>query len=153
MRWTATWGPDDRIYFRSCATWDPQGASNCGIWSAQKDGGGVHQLTDNPNHLPTDVNRERLLFMFNNGGNWDVYSASLKGGAPQNLTNHPDVDVWGTLSPDGRSTAFLSNRGGRWAIWLANGDGSNPREWLPINPDWGEVDPDRIGQERMSWSR
>jgi serine/threonine-protein kinase len=147
------WGPDDRIYFRSCSTWDVQDAGQCGIWSARRDGSEVLQLTHDVNHLPTDVNWERLLFMFNKSGDWDVYAVGLKGGDPQNLTHHPAADVWGTLSPDGRSIAFLSNRSGRWAIWLAGVDGGDPREWLPINPDWGEVDPNRIGQERMSWSK
>lgn len=116
------WGSDDRIYFRSCATWDPQGTSTCGIWSVQMDGGGVRQLTDNPHHLPTDVNRERLLFMFNNQWNWDVYSVGLGGGTPQNLTNHPDTDVWGTLSPGGRSIAFRRTGAGSglsgWPMWV-----------------------------------
>jgi hypothetical protein len=141
------WGPDGRIYFRSCATWAPGQGSSCGVWSAQADGGGALRLTDNPNHLPTDVGRDRLLFMFNDAGNWDVYFVGLEGDSPQNLTNHPARDVWGTLAPDGRSIAFLSDRSGRWAIWLANLDGSNPIEWLPINPDWGTVDPDRLAQE------
>ncbi len=147
------WGPDDRIYFRSCATWDPSGASTCGIWSVRSDGSDVQRLTDNPNHLPTDVNRDRLLFMSSQEGNWEVYSVSLRAGTPQNLTNHPGTEVWGALSPDGRSIAFMSNRSGRWAIWLASVDGRNPQEWLPINTDWGEIDPARIAQERMSWSR
>ncbi|MFQ5613746.1 MAG: FHA domain-containing protein [Anaerolineae bacterium] len=147
------WGPDERLYFRSCATWDPVGASDCGIWSVRQDGGGVRQLTDSPNHLPTAVNNERLLFMFNDGGNWDVYSVGVAGGTPQNLTNHPATDVWGTLSPDGRAIAFLSNRSGRWAIWLAGVDGSSAREWLPLQTDWGEIDPNQLPQERMSWSR
>ncbi len=147
------WGPDNRIYIRSCATWNPQTASSCGLWSVRVDGGGLRHLTENPSHLPTDVNSERLLFMFNSEGNWDVYSIGLEGGTPQNLTQNPATDVWGTLSPDGRSIAFLSNRSGRWAIWLANVDGSNPREWLPISVDWGVVDPSIIGEERMSWSK
>jgi serine/threonine-protein kinase len=147
------WGPDGNVYFRSCATWDPLGASTCGIWSVQEDGSGARQLTDNPNHLPNDVNREQLIFMSSHQGNWELYSVSVRGGVPKNLTKHPGNDAWGTLSPDGRAIAFLSDRSGQWSIWLANVDGSNPQEWLPINADWGEIDPDRMAQERMSWSK
>jgi len=147
------WGPDDRIYFRSCATWDAAGGSQCGVWSCQRDGGDPLRIVDSANHIPTDANSERLLYMSAESGNWEVYSVGLQGGSPQNLTNNPSAtDVWGTLSPDGRSMAFLSNREGGWAVWLADIDGSDAHSWLPINPDWGEIDPDRLAQERMSWS-
>ncbi|MCP4708132.1 MAG: hypothetical protein GY869_05880 [Planctomycetes bacterium] len=117
-------------------------------------GNGFRQITDNANHLPTDANGERVLFMSNSGGPWDVYSASNTGGMLQNLTRSEDVDVWGTISPDGRSFAFMSNRSGEWAIWIANIDGSNPQLWLPINTfEWGKVDVDQVYDERMSWSR
>ncbi len=144
------WGSDGRIYFRSCATWDPPNSGLCGIWSAREDGGDLIQLTHDIQHLPTDVKKGRVLYMARPGGNWDVYAVSAGGGTPVNLTNSPAVDVWGTLSPDGKSLAYLSNRDGRWAIWLANADGSSPREWLPINPDWGEVRD--VANTRMSWS-
>ncbi len=147
------WGPDNRIYFRSCATWDPLGASECGVWSVNPDGSDVVRLVDDPSFLPTGVSANRLLLMSSRDNNWEVYSVGLQGGTPQNLTNQPTTEVWGTLSPDGRTMAYLSNQGGGWAIWLANADGSNPRVWLPIRLDWGEVDPNRISQERMSWSK
>jgi TolB protein len=146
------WGPDNRIYFRGCETWNPQGASNCGIWSVEPDGSDVLQLLDDPNYLPTAVGRDRLLMMGAQSGQWEIYSVPITGGQPFNLTNQPTTEVWGTLSPDGKTLAYLSNRDGRWAIWLADADGGNPRAWLPISQDWGEVDPDQIADERMSWS-
>jgi hypothetical protein len=147
------WGPDNRIYFRSCATWDPTGGSQCGVWSVNPDGSDVVRLVDDPNFLPTSVSANRLLLMSSKDGNWEVYSVSLQGGTPQNVTNQPTTEVWGTLSPDGRTMAYLSNQAAGWAIWLANADGSNARAWLPIRSEWGEVDPNRIFQERMSWSK
>lgn len=147
------WGPDNRLYFRSCSTWDPQGAGACGIWSTRQDGSDLRQLTDHVEHLPTAVNDKQLLYMFNNNGDWDIYAVGLQGGESQQLTRQPSADAWGTFSPDGRTIAFLSNRDGGWAIWLMNSDGSNAWQWLPLDPSWGEVDFNRIGEERMSWSR
>lgn len=145
------WGPDYRIYFRSCATWILK-RSDCGIWSADPNGNDLLKLHDNPNQLQTDVGQNRLMMMSTETGDWEVYALSLPEGQVTNLTNNPSADVWGTLSPDGRTIAYLSNRGGRWAIWLMDADGGAPREWLIINPDWGEVDPNRFTLERMSWS-
>jgi hypothetical protein len=147
------WGPDNRLYFRSCSTWDPQGAGACGIWSTRQDGSDLRQLTDHAQHLPTAVNDKQLLYMFNNNGDWDIYAIDLPDSEPQKLTHQPSADAWGTFSPDGRTIAFLSNRDGRWAIWFMNSDGSNAWEWLPLDPAWGEIDFNRIGEERMSWSR
>lgn len=145
------WGPDYRIYFRSCATWIVK-KSDCGIWSADPNGNDLLKLHDNPNQLQTDVDREQVLMMSAETGNWEIYTLNLADSQVANLTNNPSADVWGTLSPDGRTIAYLSNRNGRWAIWLVDADGGAPREWLPLNPDWGEVDPDQFALERMSWS-
>jgi Tol biopolymer transport system component len=113
----------------------------------------LRQLTDHAQHLPTAVNDKQLLYMFNNNGDWDIYAIDLPDSEPQKLTHQPSADAWGTFSPDGRTIAFLSNRDGRWAIWFMNSDGSNAWEWLPLDPAWGEIDFNRIGEERMSWSR
>lgn len=147
------WGSDSRIYFKGCATWAAR-AGDCGIWSIEQGGGGLIKEVDGANVFPTDVKAGRLIYMSADTGNWEIYSVRTGGsGSPTNLSNNSSsTDVWGTLSPDGRNLAFLSNRNGSWAIWLASANGSNARQWLPINPDWGEVDPNRLAQERMSWS-
>ncbi len=147
------WSTNNWLYFRSCATWSGD-ESNCGIWSVEMDGQGFRKITDDAHHLPTDANSERVLFMTNKSGSWDVYSASSTGGTAQNLTRSEFVDIWGTISPDGRRFAFMSNRGGEWAIWIANIDGSNPQPWLAIDTfSWGTVDVGEVYAERMSWSR
>ena len=149
------WAPDNWLYFRSCATWDPNGSGNCGIWSIQMDGAGFDKITDNPNHIPTDADSQHVLFMFSDNGNWDVYSVtSHASSVPKNLTRNDSTDIWGTLSPDGQTIAFMSNRSGVWAIWLMDNDGGNPRQWLVINTfDWGTVNPDEIYFQRMSWRK
>ncbi len=150
------WGGDNWLYFRSCATWKSGGAGECGVWSRQMDGDGFRKITDNFQHIPLDANHGRLLFMSQESGNWDIYTVSNTGNeTPLNLTKNPHVDVWGAISPDGQSFAFLSDRdGGQWAIWIANIDGSNPRLWLRMRPlEWGDVVVDHIYAERLSWSR
>ena len=145
------WGADNRLYFRSCSTWNPTNPGLCGIWATNVDGSDPIQLTSNGQDLPTDVKNGRLLYMAGPQGKWDVYAINVAAGTSANLTDSGNIDIWGTLSPDGQTLAFVSNREGQWAIWLANPDGSNPRRWLIINPDWGGVGD--FTNSRMSWSR
>jgi Tol biopolymer transport system component len=83
-------------------------------------------------------------------GNWDVYVTSIGGGSSVNITNNPDDDGLGAISPDGKWVAFVSNRDGRWGVWVVPINGGTA-ERLPIDiPGW-------IGSyggwtvERISW--
>ena len=51
----------------------------------------------------------------------DWYSAPLSGGTPQRLTNLGDINLNGSLSPDGSRVAFIAAGG----LYLMNVDGSN----------------------------
>jgi TolB protein len=148
------WGTDNWLYFRSCATWPGGTNGNCGVWGKQMNGDGFRQVSNNPNHLPTDAKGQWVLLTFNNGGVWDVYRVSTQGGNALNLSKSQSIDIWGTISPDGQTVAFISNRSGYWAIWLMDIDGSNPREWQSIKQlEWGGIPTDEIPGGRMSWSR
>src|SRR3546814_14904064 len=61
------------------------------------------------------------------GGNTDIYRVSAGGGAPQRLTNEPDIDTGGSYSPDGSQIVFESDRGGSQQLYVMNANGSNQR--------------------------
>ena len=83
-------------------------------------------------------------------GNWDVYVTSINGGVTTNLTNHAAEDGLGTVSPDGKWVAFVSNRDGRWGVWVAPISGGTA-ERLPIDiPGWIGSTGGWIA-ERISW--
>ena len=48
--------------------------------------------------------------------------------------NPPGVDYHPRISPDGRTLAFVSDRSGARDIWLANPDGTNPRQLTTRRP-------------------
>jgi len=76
--------------------------------------------------------------------------SSAEAAAPSGLLEPVDGQAFPAGAPV--TLAFLSNPGRGWAIWLAVIGGSNACSWLAIRPDWGEADPNRLAQERMSWS-
>jgi TolB protein len=102
------------------------------------------------NAVPTDTQGGNLVYMSQATGNWDVYVTSIGGGSSVNITNNPDDDGLGAISPDGKWVAFVSNRDGRWGVWVVPINGGTA-ERLPIDiPGW-------IGSyggwtvERISW--
>ncbi len=83
------------------------------LWTADLDGRGVRQLTENPG---TETNPAfspdgRLIaFSGQYDGNTDVFVVPAGGGVPKRLTWHPAADLVAGFTPDGRSVLFVSNR-------------------------------------------
>jgi TolB protein len=72
------------------------------------------------NHIAVEVSNEVGL-----GGDTDVYVVDVNNGSASNLTNHPDVDIGPTWSPDGQKLAFISTRDSdRGEIYVINANGS-----------------------------
>jgi acylaminoacyl-peptidase len=71
--------------------------------------------------------------------NLDLYSASMEGGPPGNLTEaNTAPDTKPVFSPDGRRLAWLANRrenvfGDQAVVMVGDADGSNARA---LTPDW-----------------
>ncbi len=114
-----TFAPDgNRFAFESC---DNTG-NRCGLWVGDlenSENGSEPFLQDprakSPDWSPVD---ERVAYMAEVEGNWDVYLVHSDGSGIRRLTNHSSIDGLPAWSPDGEWLAFLSNREGNWGIWL-----------------------------------
>jgi hypothetical protein len=66
--------------------------------------------------------------------NSDIWEVSLDGdglkatGPPRAVLQSDKSDAHPDYSPDGRMVTFVSDRSGASEVWLANADGSNPRQ-------------------------
>ena len=85
-----------------------------------------------------------LAYCAERGGQYDIYTISVDGGAETQLTNLPGLDDGPEYSPDGKAIWFNSTRSGLMQVWRMGADGSHPshmvREdancWFPhISPD------------------
>jgi Tol biopolymer transport system component len=102
----------------------------------------------------------RLAYCAERGGQYDIYTIAVEGGAETQLTDLPGLDDGPEYSPDGRHIWFNSVRSGLMQVWRMEADGANPTHmvkqeancWFPhISPDgeWvvyiaygkGDVDP------------
>jgi tetratricopeptide (TPR) repeat protein len=143
-----TWTADGRIVYSGCdITVSP---ARCGLFSMPA-APGVHpfkQLTENEEDSAPAAHGDKVAFMSNVAGNWEIYVMNLDGTGLKRLTNNSSIDGLPSWSPNGRSIAFVSDQGGAWGLWVMNADGSGRRKLFAIGGgglafDWQH--------ERISW--
>jgi TolB protein len=147
------WTADDRIVFRGCSLESPRNeCSGTGLYimSAVPGPQEPKQLTEDPEDTAPAVYGNRIAFMSNRDGTWEIYVMGIDGTGLKRLTNNAANDGLPTWSPDGRTIAFVSNQGGAWSVWTMNPDGSNRRKLFAIGGEGLRFD---WQHERISWSK
>ena len=87
---------------------------------------------------------KQFAYCAERGGQYDIYTISVDGGAETQLTNLPGLDDGPEYSPDGKYLWFNSTRTGLMQVWRMGTDGSSPTHmvqeeancWFPhVSPD------------------
>src|SRR5690242_7280386 len=72
----------------------------------------------------------------------DLYTVPVSGGQAKRITSGLPFDSQPVFSPDGKLIAFTSDRDGSDNLWIANADGTDPRQLSKdkdgdfISPNW-----------------
>jgi tetratricopeptide (TPR) repeat protein len=144
------WLPDGRIVYRGCDYW--AGGANCGLYIVPSDGGAIPtRLTTDSSDMAPAAHGNKVAFMSNRDGNWEIYSINTDGGDLKRLTNNSANDGLPTFSPDGQFIAFTSDEGGKWAVWAMNADGSGRHKLFDLNGGYGSGEEYDWTTERISW--
>jgi TolB protein len=150
-----TIGFDGRLVFRGWGRTAP------GLRSATTSAADLQVLTTSERDTAPapSPDGQKIAFMSQQEGNWDIYLVGANGSNLQRLTDDPAEDGLPTWSPDGKALAFVSRRGGEWSIWVMSPTGSNQRLLFEMegSPD-GFVGRDTNAsrgwtEERISWTR
>lgn len=138
------WGPNGFIAYQGCT-------DQCGIHLINPEQpSDIRRLTTSSNdiNMQWSPSGDRLIYMSNFPGSWEIYTVTPSSGAFQQLTGFGASTGAPTFSPDGSRVAVISNRdGGNWAVWILNADGSNPVKLIdlgPQHPSWQS--------ERLAWT-
>ncbi|MGD9049357.1 MAG: protein kinase, partial [Anaerolineae bacterium] len=150
-----SWLPDRRILYSGC--WQ----NSCGILVMNDDGAFPRQVVPGTTEINPEASPDgnRVAFMSQRQGGWDIYVANLDGSNLRRLTNDPANDGLPIWSPDGRYIAFVTDREGPWAVWVMLPDGSQQRRLFTIGgPLDGQVrnaspyESHGWVEERISWA-
>lgn len=76
--------------------------------------------------MSLDVAPDGRMIVFDLLG--DLYALPISGGTARRLTSGMALNRQPRYSPDGRQLVFVSDRSGRENVWIADQDGSNPRQ-------------------------
>ncbi|HKE07464.1 MAG TPA: amidohydrolase family protein [Candidatus Acidoferrum sp.] len=86
----------------------------------------VDFITTEGTWLSLDVSPDGKTIVFELVG--DLYTLPFSGGEARKLTSGMGFNSQPRYSPDGKKIAFLSDRGGAENVWIADADGSNPKQ-------------------------
>ena len=76
----------------------------------------------------------RIAFVSNRTGRWQIYSMDKDGTDVRNLTRTTTRDVHPAWSPDGSKIAYATLRFGFWSICLVEAEGKAPSSIITNNP-------------------
>ena len=119
------------------------------VWTITADGTVQTNLTQAPS-VPQgspdwSPDGSLLAFTSDRDGNLEVYTITVDGINPINLTNDRDPDVGAAWSPDGTQLSFASGRASSLGnrLWKMSADGSNPQIVVDTvravgSSDWNE---------------
>ena len=82
--------------------------------------------TDEGTWLSLDLSPDGRTIVFELLG--DLYTLPIEGGKATRITSGQAFDAQPHYSPDGKSIVFISDRSQSNNVWVANADGTNPRQ-------------------------
>ncbi len=82
--------------------------------------------TDQGTWISLDLSPDGRTIVFELLG--DLYTLPVEGGAATRITEGQGYDMQPRFSPDGSNLVFVSDRDGSENLWIANADGSDPRQ-------------------------
>jgi len=90
--------------------------------------------------IPRAVATDRVFFLSQRDGNWEIYSVEPDATDVQNLTRNPATDRMVSVSPDRSQVVFVSDRGGSDDLWVmvmdtTDVDGNSVRRLTSLSGD------------------
>ncbi len=130
MGFEPAWSPDGKqIAFATEEIIDPSSRQgDSAVYVVDASGGAPRRLVDGDGVQPSwSPSGERIVYWSNIGGQRDIYTVALTGGAPVSVTKDAAIDWSPVWSPDGRFIYFASDRGGAMNLWRIAMDQSTGR--------------------------